>query len=102
VNRQGNRQPAFWPHRLPASIFHPPRSHKQRGGTHHAQRNPSKRRIVMHHRSYAIRVDADTGRRLVRLQRGTGTPIRKLVVSLLRDYLDLPRHPRARRCRRRR
>jgi hypothetical protein len=56
----------------------------------------------MNHRSYAICVDADTGRQLVRLQRGTGTPIRKLVASLLRDYLDLPRHPRARRCRRRR
>lgn len=41
----------------------------------------------MHHHSYAIRVDADTCRRLVRLQRGTGTPVRKFVNALLRDYL---------------
>jgi len=47
----------------------------------------------MHRRSYAIRVDADTCRRLVRLQRGTGTPIRKLVASLLREYLDRTGHP---------
>jgi hypothetical protein len=55
----------------------------------------------MHRRSYAIRVDANTCRRLVRLQRGTGTPIRKLVASLLRDYLDRTGHPsRAQRWRR--
>ena len=42
----------------------------------------------MHHRTYAVRVDADTGRRLARLQRSTGTPVRKLVNALLRDYLD--------------
>jgi hypothetical protein len=56
----------------------------------------------MHCRSYAVRVDADTCRRLVRLQRGTGTPIRKLVNALLRDYLDLTGRPlhAARRCRR--
>lgn len=55
----------------------------------------------MHRRSYAVRVDADTCRRLVRLQRGTGTPVRKLVNTLLRDYLDLAGPPRlARRCRR--
>lgn len=56
----------------------------------------------MHRRSYAIRVDANTCRRLVRLQRGTGTPVPKLVASLLRDYLDLSGHPfhAARRCRR--
>lgn len=42
----------------------------------------------MHHRTYAVRVDADTCRRLVRLQRGTGTPVRKLVNAVLRDYLD--------------
>lgn len=47
----------------------------------------------MHRRSYAIRVDANTCRRLVRLQRGTGTPVRKLVNALLRDYLDLTRSP---------
>ena len=45
----------------------------------------------MHHRSYAIRVDADTCRRLARLQRGTGIPVRKVVNALLRDYLDLSR-----------
>jgi hypothetical protein len=56
----------------------------------------------MHRRSYAIRVDADTCRRLVRLQRGTGTPVRKLVNALLRDYLDLTGHPAhaVRRCQR--
>jgi hypothetical protein len=56
----------------------------------------------MHRRSYAIRVDADTCRRLVRLQRGTGTPIRKLVSALLRDYLDLTGRAlnATRRCRR--
>ena len=55
----------------------------------------------MHCRSYAVRVDADTCRRLVRLQRGTGTPVRKLVNALLRDYLDLTGPSRvARRCRR--
>lgn len=43
----------------------------------------------MHHRSYAVRVDADTCRRLARMQRGTGTPVRKLVNRLLRDFLDL-------------
>lgn len=40
------------------------------------------------HRTYAIRVDADTCRRLHRLQRGTGIPVRKVVNTLLRDYLD--------------
>jgi hypothetical protein len=50
----------------------------------------------MHHRTYAVRVDANTCRRLVRLQRGTGTPIRKLVNAVLRDYLDTCAH-RARR-----
>lgn len=54
----------------------------------------------MHHRTYAIRVDADTCHRLSRLQRGTGTPVRKLVNALLRDYLDVAR--RSRRPRRRR
>lgn len=55
----------------------------------------------MHHRSYAVRVDADTCRRLVRMQRVTGTPVRKLVNTLLRDYLELT-HPShvSRRCRR--
>ena len=55
----------------------------------------------MHRRSYSVCVDADTCRRLVRLQRGTGTPVRKLVNTLLRDFLDLtgPSHP-SRRCRR--
>jgi hypothetical protein len=43
----------------------------------------------MHHRSYAIRIDADTCRRLVRLQRGTGTPVQKLINALVRNYLDL-------------
>lgn|GEM_PF-1597777 len=47
----------------------------------------------MHRRSYAVRVDPNTCRRLVRLQRGTGTPIPKLVNALLRDYLDLSGHP---------
>lgn len=42
----------------------------------------------MHYRRYAIRVDAGTARRLMRLQRGTGTPVRKLVTSVLNDYLD--------------
>ena len=42
----------------------------------------------MHHRTYAVRVDADTCRRLTRLQRGTGTPVRKIVNAVLRDYLD--------------
>lgn len=46
------------------------------------------------HRSFAIRVDADTCRRLARMQRGSGTPVRKLVNTLLRDYLDLPRRLR--------
>ena len=51
----------------------------------------------MHHRTYAVRVDADTCRRLYRLQRGTGTPVRKLVNAVLRDYLDscVPRAPRS-------
>jgi len=55
----------------------------------------------MHPHSYAVRVDADTCRRLVRLQSGTGTPVRKLVNTLLRDFLDLtgPSHV-SRRCRR--
>ncbi len=55
----------------------------------------------MHYRSYAVHVDADTCRRLVRLQRGTGMPVRKLVNTLLRDFLDLtgPSRP-SRRCRR--
>jgi len=55
----------------------------------------------MHCRSYAVRVDADTCRRLIRLQRGTGTPVRKLLNTLLRDFLDLtcPSHP-SRLCRR--
>jgi len=46
----------------------------------------------MHRRSYAIRADTDTCRRLVRLQRRTGTPVPKLVNALLRDYLDLSFH----------
>jgi len=46
----------------------------------------------MHHRTYAVRVDADTCRRLIRLQRGTGTPVRKLVNAVLRDYLDSCAH----------
>ena len=46
----------------------------------------------MHHRTYAVRVDADTCRRLSRLQRGTGTPVRKLVNAVLRDYLDSSTH----------
>jgi hypothetical protein len=56
----------------------------------------------MHRRSYAICVNADTCRRLARLQRGTGIPVRKLVNALLRDYLDLTRSPSntERRCRR--
>ncbi len=51
----------------------------------------------MCHRTYAIRVDAGTARRLLRLQRGTGTPVRKLVNSVLRHYLDFCAHgaPRA-------
>lgn len=52
----------------------------------------------MHHRTYAVRVDVDTGRRLARLQRGTGTPVRKLVNALLREYLDT--FPERRCCRR--
>jgi len=53
----------------------------------------------MHRRSYAIRVDANTCRRLVRLQRNSPTPVRKLVNALLRDYLDLT-SPAERSCRR--
>lgn len=57
----------------------------------------------MHRRTYVVRVDADTCRRLHRLQRGTDTPVPKIVHTLLRDYLDLtgpatcsrrPRRPR--------
>jgi hypothetical protein len=51
----------------------------------------------MHHRTYAVRVDADTGQRLARLQRRSGTPVRKLVNALLRDFLDAIPDPRCRR-----
>ncbi len=54
----------------------------------------------MRYRAHSIRVDADTCHRLSRLQRGTGTPVRKIVNAVLRDYLDLPR--RSRRPRKRR
>jgi hypothetical protein len=50
----------------------------------------------MHHRSYPVRLDADMCRRLGRLQRGTGTPVRKLVNALLREYLNLRRTSRRR------
>lgn len=52
------------------------------------------------HRSFAIRVDADTCRRLARRQRGSGMPVRTLVNALLRDYLDVPRRLRPPRRRR--
>ena len=40
------------------------------------------------HRATRIGIDAHTCRRLYRLQRRTGTPVRRLVNALLRDYLD--------------
>jgi hypothetical protein len=40
------------------------------------------------HRATRIGIDAHTCRRLYRLQRRTGTPVRKLVNALLRDFLD--------------
>jgi hypothetical protein len=53
------------------------------------------------HRAKRIGIDAHTCRRLYRLQRRTGTPVRKLVNALLRDYLESaidrrrpPRRPR--------
>lgn len=42
----------------------------------------------MSHRSNRIGIDEDTCRRLHRVHRRTGTPVRKLVNTLLRDYLD--------------
>lgn len=41
----------------------------------------------MYRRIYTVPVDAETGRRLARICRA-GTPLRRLVASLLRDALD--------------
>lgn len=42
----------------------------------------------MHHRTYAIRLEAGVCRRLARLRRRTGTPVQKLVNAILRSYTD--------------
>jgi hypothetical protein len=42
----------------------------------------------MYHRTYAVQIDAGVCRRLARLRRRTGTPVQKLVNSILRRYAD--------------
>lgn len=45
----------------------------------------------MHHRSSRVGIDEETCSRLRRLQRGTGTPLQKLINRILRDYVDTTR-----------
>lgn len=42
----------------------------------------------MYHRTYAVQIDAGVCRRLARLRRRTGTPVQKIVNSILRRYAD--------------
>ncbi len=49
----------------------------------------------MHHRTHAVRLDADTCWRLARLQRGTGTQLRKIVNTLPRHSAAAPAVPEA-------